>query len=274
MKKLSLKNKSAILYFLFVFFLSFSPNVKAQKSDSLYTIYFIEDHLQLAKDSLLKFQKFVSQFSPCTTCKYKLFYYSDKSTDLNLIRKRKSYLKKLFKDTSLVSYGIIEDSIKNNEELIQYNTFQLVVYENETTFYFGGINFDGVYDPNSSDTLVNSKSKLLKEFERRNVAIHLDINFHEGSDKILRKSKKQVQILYDYLKSNSTVNAIIIGNVCCKPDMVLSKARAFAVYNYLVSRGIDKKRLSYSGASDKNPMVKETNEKTRKINRRVDIILN
>lgn len=276
MNKLALKKKSAILYFLFFFFLSFSSKVKGQKMDSLYTIYFIEDHLQLEKDSLLKFQKFVDPFTLCKTCKYKLFYYSDKSSDLTLIKKRKSYLKKLFKDTSLVSYGTIEDSITDNDALKQYNAFKLVVYENENIFYLGGVNFNGIFEPSASETLLNSKTKsnLLKEFEKRNVAIHLDINFRPGSDKMYRKSKKQVDILYQYLKSNSSLKVSIIGNVCCKPDMILSKTRAFVVYDYLISKGIDKNRLNYSGASNKKPLVQESNEKTQKINRRVDIILN
>ena len=52
----------------------------------------------------------------------------------------------------------------------------------------------------------------------------------------------------------------------------LSSRRAKAIYDYLVSKGINRDRLKYIGLGNANPVVKEENtEADKELNRRVEV---
>jgi len=49
--------------------------------------------------------------------------------------------------------------------------------------------------------------------------------------------------------------------------------RAQAVYDYLISSGIDKKRMKYRGFGTKVPVASNETEEGRSLNRRVEIMI-
>ena len=51
----------------------------------------------------------------------------------------------------------------------------------------------------------------------------------------------------------------------------LSEARAKAVYDYLVSKGISPSRLTYKGYGETQPLVRDTTEWARARNRRTEL---
>ena len=53
-------------------------------------------------------------------------------------------------------------------------------------------------------------------------------------------------------------------------NLKLSDNRALSVYNYLVSNGIDKKRLDYKGYGPNRPVAPNTTEEGRQLNRRIE----
>jgi outer membrane protein OmpA-like peptidoglycan-associated protein len=61
----------------------------------------------------------------------------------------------------------------------------------------------------------------------------------------------------------------IYGNK--KGLMKLSKERVLAVKNYLVKKGISKKRIDYQAFGPTKPITTEDTEKARQLNRRVEI---
>lgn len=63
------------------------------------------------------------------------------------------------------------------------------------------------------------------------------------------------------------------GHVCCSDYQRLSEERAKAVYEFLVSNGVDPKRMTYEGYSNKKPLFKERTEADRKVNRRVEMLV-
>jgi len=79
--------------------------------------------------------------------------------------------------------------------------------------------------------------------------------------------------LYEDLATYSDAEIAIEGHVCCGDDLPLSVARAKAVYDFLVSNGIDSSRLTYSGFSNRRPLVEEVDEISQKHNRRVEIVV-
>ncbi|MBS1772264.1 MAG: OmpA family protein [Bacteroidetes bacterium] len=138
------------------------------------------------------------------------------------------------------------------------------------------------------------------------------ILFVRGTDVLLEESYPTLQALYKVLKDSVRMIVQIEGHVCCGFDFIkqkrpatftdlqtgkktkednspdnpllqdvknmedlgseLSFKRAYKVYAYLISRGIDKERLKYKGFGASKPFIyPETNEEDRAKNRRVEI---
>jgi len=53
----------------------------------------------------------------------------------------------------------------------------------------------------------------------------------------------------------------------------LSKKRAKFIYNYLIQKGIDKKRISYKGYGESYPIYSNRRSSSRKKNRRIEVKL-
>jgi outer membrane protein OmpA-like peptidoglycan-associated protein len=97
------------------------------------------------------------------------------------------------------------------------------------------------------------------------------------------ESKETLEKLYVVLKDYPGLKISIEGHVCCIKDAAdaldidtyeptLSINRARAIYNYLVSRGIDSTRLKYAGFGRRRPVIfEERNEEDAEKNRRVEV---
>lgn len=133
---------------------------------------------------------------------------------------------------------------------------------------------DTIKEPDSSDSIIYQKDpEIVEEKVEFGVPVILPIKFEGGTNKVLPESMPYLNALADSLKANSFLYAHIRGHVCCGNNMRISKKRAKAVYNYLLSVGVEKHRLNYKGYSNTIPIVSpERNEEDRETNRRVDVI--
>ena len=107
-----------------------------------------------------------------------------------------------------------------------------------------------------------------------------NIYFAPASNEMLRQSEPSLEQLFKFLKTNTNLAVEIQGRICClnpldgtdEPDgagSTRSTARAKNIYDYLVTKGIDKSRLSYSGLGNTKPSVyPERTEFDRDLNRR------
>ena len=80
------------------------------------------------------------------------------------------------------------------------------------------------------------------------------------------------------MQDNPKLKIEIQGHICCQLTndlQALSVARAKAVYNFLVSNQINRKRLSFKGFGTTNPIhpIPEKSEKEEQENRRVEIVI-
>lgn len=94
------------------------------------------------------------------------------------------------------------------------------------------------------------------------------ILFNIGSSDLNLKSKNELDKIVLILKENPSLEFEIRGHVCCTPryykdaidegnqERNLSENRARNVYNYLVNRNINPKRMTYKGFGNKNPQRK------------------
>jgi outer membrane protein OmpA-like peptidoglycan-associated protein len=108
-----------------------------------------------------------------------------------------------------------------------------------------------------------------------------NLNFYGGRHVLLPTATETLEKLVAALKENPNLEIEIQGYICCVDvgdgvDMDtrtrdLSVNRAKAIYDYLILRGIDEKRLSYKGYGAQNKLVVERNEADMSMNRRVEV---
>jgi len=103
------------------------------------------------------------------------------------------------------------------------------------------------------------------------------IFFDTDKSVIKPESEKELTTLVSYLKENPSVNIFIVGHTDNTGDLShnlkLSKDRATAIVNYLVSKGISQSRLTADGVGPLCPVTTNKAEEGRKKNRRVEIVL-
>lgn len=111
------------------------------------------------------------------------------------------------------------------------------------------------------------------------------LSFEPGRHYVIKESASVLQNLLQTLKVHKNLKIEIQGHVCCTlngsdgldldtREMKLSENRAKAVYDYLISKGISKSRLSYKGFGRSNPKVNvETTPEEEQANRRVEIMI-
>jgi outer membrane protein OmpA-like peptidoglycan-associated protein/tetratricopeptide (TPR) repeat protein len=104
-----------------------------------------------------------------------------------------------------------------------------------------------------------------------------NINYATNSADLTRESLKILDEFIEFLNDNATIKIAIHGHTddVGKDDfnMALSTDRAFSVLAYLQEKGIPKERLSFKGFGKTKPLVPNTNEKNRAINRRTEFVI-
>jgi outer membrane protein OmpA-like peptidoglycan-associated protein len=105
-----------------------------------------------------------------------------------------------------------------------------------------------------------------------------NMNFYDRTDILYSESKPIREELLQALLDNSNLKIEIQGHICCfigNDDERIALKRCLATYNYLVSKGIVKSRLSYKSFDATQPIypIPEKNEEQRKANRRVEILI-
>lgn len=101
------------------------------------------------------------------------------------------------------------------------------------------------------------------------------LKFESGKVKLSKKGYQGLDSLVVLMQNNATITIVIIGHTdntgTLKINEKLSLERALVVSNYLIKKGIDKKRISQKGFADTRPTADNKTLKGRAQNRRVDI---
>jgi len=102
-----------------------------------------------------------------------------------------------------------------------------------------------------------------------------NIFFETGKSELQTASFYELNKLIQLLIDNPTLKIEIIGHTDnvgkASDNMTLSVHRASAVVNYLVARGIDRKRLNQKGMGSTQPIAENNNEEGRGKNRRTEL---
>ena len=104
-----------------------------------------------------------------------------------------------------------------------------------------------------------------------------NIFFAYDSFVLEEKSFAELDKLVDFLNKNLSLKIEIGGHTdnsgTNKHNKELSENRAKSVYNYLISKNIDKMRISFKGYADEVPISDNSTEKGRRENRRTEFII-
>jgi outer membrane protein OmpA-like peptidoglycan-associated protein len=107
--------------------------------------------------------------------------------------------------------------------------------------------------------------------------ISSQLKFESGKVNLRKKIYIGVDSLVVFMQENPNTSLFISGHTdntgTLKINQKLSLQRAMVVSNYLIKKGIDKKRISQKGFADTRPIADNKTLKGRALNRRVDIEL-
>jgi len=119
------------------------------------------------------------------------------------------------------------------------------------------------YSDDFADTLVAGKSYSLK-----------NIFFETDKSELLPRSYKELNNLYLLLANNVNMKIEISGHTDSTGtethNLLLSEARAKAVVDYLLAKGIDKSKITFKGYGSSKPIATNTTTEGRAVNRRVE----
>jgi len=141
---------------------------------------------------------------------------------------------------------------------------------------------DCKYKNVQTDTISTIPAKNLQAIETDlinlkpgNSVILKNVNFEFNSYALLPDADTILNTLLTYLRDNPEIRILISGHTddigSEEYNLELSTNRAKAVYAWLIKNGIYPERLKFTGFGKSQPLFKETEEKFRTLNRRVEV---
>lgn len=116
---------------------------------------------------------------------------------------------------------------------------------------------------------------ILKELNETGKAI-LYINFDSGKSTIKKESMPVVEQIIEMMKQAPDINISVEGHTdsdgSSESNLKLSEARAKAVVDAIVKKGINKSRLTSKGYGEEKPIADNSTEEGKAKNRRVELI--
>jgi len=148
--------------------------------------------------------------------------------------------------------------------------YALNVSKDGYLFYSENFTLTGIHS--NSDPFL--KDIPLQPIKKDEIVILKNIFFDTDKFELKTASTAELEKLFDLLIKNPKLKIEISGHTDNvgddKYNQVLSENRAKAVYDYLLSKGIAKERLTYKGYGETKPIETNDTEAGRAINRRTE----
>ena len=104
-----------------------------------------------------------------------------------------------------------------------------------------------------------------------------NVLFEQGKTNLLPESYPELDVIVSFLKSNPRVKIELAGHTDNRgipgQNVKLSQARVDKVKAYLVSKGVEGKRISGKGYGGSKPVASNDTEESRQLNRRVEFTI-
>jgi len=123
-----------------------------------------------------------------------------------------------------------------------------------------------------------NKDTRFREIEGNKLAFRMDVKFALNSSKLVNTYDKDIEDAAQYLADNPDNDAVIAGHTDStgtdEYNQWLSERRAQAVHDRLVNdHGVDPARLKVVGYGESQPMATNKTADGRRLNRRVDMVV-
>jgi outer membrane protein OmpA-like peptidoglycan-associated protein len=140
---------------------------------------------------------------------------------------------------------------------------------------YGFVNKTFTVPGKTSNSQEITQNLVLKKLAVGNIYVLRNIYFDFDKATLKPASNKELNNLLTLLQKNPTMQIEIAGHTDSKGsneyNLVLSKKRAQAVVNWLVSKGISRDRLTYQGYGESRPLASNDDEdEGRELNRRTE----
>ncbi len=169
-----------------------------------------------------------------------------------------------------IAIGVKSDSTgQYNIDTDHYGPFTIEV-KAEGYFF---VNDTIIYE--NEDSLKLMKDYTLKKMKSGAKIVVSNILFNSGKSSFKPESYSELDKLADLLIENKDIRIEVSGHTdnvgSASINKKLSKARALAVMNYLINKGIEAERLEYEGYGFDQPIALNNTPEGRAENRRVEI---
>lgn len=157
----------------------------------------------------------------------------------------------------------------SNSNIISFSSSINSIGNSDLKFYY--LNLDKNDLPSSDITNFSS-------IEDGQKIILNKVFFYQSSHELLNESFDQLDLIFNFLNENQNLTVFLeghtdnIGNA--KKNLELSGKRVQTVKNYLITKGINKKRIDGKGFGGERPLISNKSSSSNKLNRRVEIIFN
>ncbi|HCX21396.1 MAG: hypothetical protein CMB80_04535 [Flammeovirgaceae bacterium] len=175
-----------------------------------------------------------------------------------------------FKDV----YEVDSDPVSGKYFLVLTEGNQYGVFIQKENYMFEDLSFvaeeNSVLNPDTIDILLSP----IRPGET--VSLH-NIYFQIDSYELENKSHLELNELIAFIKSNPKLKFLIEGHTDNTGtelyNLDLSDKRARAVYNYLITYGVDESQISYKGFGSAKPIESNDSEAGRSKNRRINVTI-
>jgi len=163
------------------------------------------------------------------------------------------------------------DSVTGQYLIVLTQGAEYALYVNKQGYLFTSENFNYSSVKDFKPIVQNID---LEPAKSGSIAILNNIFFEFDKYDLQEKSKTELQEIVKFLNNNPSLKVEIGGHTdnvgSVDYNQQLSEKRAKSVYDYLMKAGIAKSRLLSKGYGSKQPIVENTSEENRQMNRRIE----
>ncbi|MDQ8006534.1 MAG: OmpA family protein [Pedobacter sp.] len=249
-------------FLLILFYISFFATQAAAQKKKTTSFFFDTDLSVLDEKQKEAFSQFVSEMEAEDIVSISILGYCDdrgrKGYNDTLSIKRANYVKDL-----LHQRGINTDKVKlltgnGKVDLAeQNNVTEQRAYNRRVDLVIGYVKRKFANDNSILSDTLKVGDKIILE----------NILFENSRSVLLEESIPVLERITNIIKEKKQYNIAILGHICCNPpgrdvkdfetgEYNLSQARAKIIYDYLIYKGVDKKRLTYKGMMANFPLGK------------------
>ncbi|QSE97294.1 OmpA family protein [Fulvivirga lutea] len=166
---------------------------------------------------------------------------------------------------------VYSDSVTGEYLMVLTEGSEYALYANAKSYLFNTYTFKMELNNDSEPVAMDIYLSPIKE----NVSTRLNnIFFDTDSYSLKDNSKTELKKIISFLKDNPKVRIEIVGHTDNDGNdsynQELSLKRAESVVEYLKNAGIDQSRLYFKGKGASNPLVPNTTEENKSLNRRIE----